>query len=313
VGVSSYRTALEQFQVSWEDAPEDFADEDEDESDDAVLRTKVPLHERSKYPLDVTYMHENLRYREWVAKEIIDIKTKRMNVMSPERHKAYFDWNNQPSEVATLLSYQIPPEQREQAEKVGYRFIEFGAFTWDHFVVALELFQRKFGHVDVPYDYTVGDDENDQLYYPSNIIGLELGYFVESIRQGDIDGFDDRHRRSVLDQMNFKWGDMSKHLKFRFLPLILSLRIQHQMGGFDAGGPRFDFKVTKNLPYFPFWLLNAPVGEWYQIAKMQRAKLEKYYPDRVAMLNELEFQWWWPFPVDALPRLNQLSSEKGFE
>lgn len=295
----------------WEDASEEFVSEDE--ADSGPLTAKVPLHQRSKYPLDVTYMHENLRYREWVAKEIIDLKTKRMNVMSPERNKAYFDWNNSPSEVAKLLSYQIPPDQLEQVEKLGYRFIEFGTFTWDQFILALELFRKKYGHVDVPYDYTVGDDESDKSYYPADVIGLELGFFVESLRQGDIDGLDDSHRRSVLDQMNFKWGDLAKHLKFRFLPFIISLRIQHQMGGFEAGGPRFDFKVTKNLPYFPFWLLNAPVGEWYQIAKMQRKKLEKFYPDRVAMLNELEFQWRWPFPDDALPLLHKLTSEEGFQ
>ena len=44
---------------------------------------------------------------------------------------------------------------------------------------------------------------------------------VESIRIGDIDGFEDPERRSILDGLGFSWGDLSKYQRFRFPPMMV--------------------------------------------------------------------------------------------
>lgn len=256
--------------------------------------------------MDVTYMFENMRFREWAAQQIIREKTNRMNVKSPERYKSYFDWKSSPHQVAQLLAYQIPPEDREKVETMGYRFLEFGEYSWEDFLQALHIFKNKYGHVNVPYDYEINSRNEDiELFAGTATFNMELGYFVEALRCGDFDGFEDDKRRKILDELGFDWGDMEKYLHFRFLPFIIALRLQHQAGGFEMGGPDFKFKVTKDYPYFPFWLQHVPLGEWYQVAKMQRSILEKYYPDRFEMLNNLEFQWWWPFPDQFLPKLQE--------
>ncbi len=273
-----------------------------------VQQERVPFHSRSRYPLDTTFMFENIKYREYAASQIIRHKTEKMHVNSPNRFSAYFDWDVSPHQVGQLLAIKIPAEERSRVERLGYRFIEFGQYSWEAFLFAIEKFKQHFGHLAVPIDYKISP-ANFAVFNNESVAGMELGLFCQALRNGDFDGYEDLNRRKVLDELGFEWGDMKSHLRFRFFPFIYALRIQHQMGGFNLGGPSFDFVVSDDLPYFPFWLQKAPVGRWYQIAKLQRPVLEKYFPDRLEILNTFDFQWWWPFPEEFISTAQQFAND----
>jgi hypothetical protein len=44
-----------------------------------------------------------------------------------------------------------------------------------------------------------------------------------------------------------------------------------------------------------------PLGEWAAVARVQQAMLREHYPQRVDMLNAMEFLWWIP-PARTLPQ-----------
>ena len=52
---------------------------------------------------------------------------------------------------------------------------------------------------------------------------------VQALRQGDLDGLEDTHRKKYLDSLGFDWGDKSTHLRFRFVPLLIGLKVYVKM------------------------------------------------------------------------------------
>ena len=48
-----------------------------------------------------------------------------------------------------------------------------------------------------------------------------------------------------------------------------------------------------------------PLGEWAAAARIQQETLREHYPQRVAMLDALEFLWWIPPPADMPARYYQ--------
>jgi hypothetical protein len=247
-------------------------------------------------------MFENLRYKEYAAHQIIESKMEKMTINSPLRFQAYFDWTSSPHEVEQLLAFPMEETERRVVEAMGYRFIEFGMFSWEKFIDALRIYKQTYGDANVALTYIISDENKDWECFKSlNISGMPLGQFCQLLRQGDYDGFEIPERKKILDELGFQWGDMKSYLHFRFFPFLYALRIQYQAGGFELSGPPLDFVTDKDYPYFPFWLSNIPLGQWYQIAKLQRPVLEKFYPERIKMLDSLEFQWWWPFPREFIP------------
>lgn len=54
------------------------------------------------------------------------------------------------------------------------------------------------------------------------------------------------------------------------------------------------------LPNRATIIAGMPLGEWAAVARVQQAMLREHYPQRVDMLNAMEFLWWVP-PAATLP------------
>jgi hypothetical protein len=134
--------------------------------------------------------------------------------------------------------------------------------------------------------------------YAECLHGLRLGHAVASLRAGDIDGFEDPDRRAVLDSIGFNWGDLSKHLRFRFIPMIIGLQIYRRFNGHTI--VPCDFTVP-DAPHWPYWMYKAPLGLWCNIARIQQNDIEAFYPQRKEMLDDMKFLWWLP-PEENVPR-----------
>lgn len=108
---------------------------------------------------------------------------------------------------------------------IGYRIMEFGKFNWDDVVIALQIYKEAYGNIDVPLDFVLDEATMDlNLGFDvddGRLEGLLLGHAVESLRIGDIDGFEDPERRSILDGLGFQWGDLSKYQRYRFPPMMV--------------------------------------------------------------------------------------------
>ena len=87
--------------------------------------------------------------------------------------------------------------------------------------------------------------------YDPRFAGMQLGEAVASLRIGDADGLEDADRRAALDALGFDWGDKRRHLQFRFIPLLLGLRIYRHLYGFPLVRP--DFKVPDEK-IWPYWM-----------------------------------------------------------
>lgn len=133
--------------------------------------------------------------------------------------------------------------------------------------------------------------------YDDSLVGMLLGEAVASLRNGDIDGLEDPARRSALDALGFHWGDLSRHQRYRFMPMLLGLRIYKHLYGFPM--PQSDF-VVPDAPQWPCWMAGMPLGEWAAVVRIQQQMVGLHYPERVDMLNALEFLWWIP-PGEGVP------------
>jgi hypothetical protein len=120
---------------------------------------------------------------------------------------------------------------------------------------------------------------------------MKLGHAVASIRVGDAEGLEDPPRKKALDSLGFEWGDKSRYLRFRFLPMVLGLKIYRHLYGFPL--PQFDFRVPDE-PQWPVWMVDMPLGEWVAVCRIQQDLLKEDWPDRVDILNAMDFLWWLP-------------------
>jgi hypothetical protein len=87
--------------------------------------------------------------------------------------------------------------------------------------------------------------------YDVRYIGMPLGEAVASLRDGDVDGLEDPVRRPLLDALGFEWGDKSRHQRFRFMPMMLGLKIYRHLYGFPL--VKTDF-VVPDEPQWPYWM-----------------------------------------------------------
>jgi hypothetical protein len=120
---------------------------------------------------------------------------------------------------------------------------------------------------------------------------FSLGDAIESIRIGDVDGYEDSIRKQILDDLGFEWGDLTTYQRYRFLPLFIGLRLYKHLYGFAM--PQTNF-IVPDEPQWPYWMVNMPLGEWAAIARVQQQMIEEHYSDRKDLLDSLSFPWWIP-------------------
>lgn len=250
---------------------------------------------RSTFDFDMTYMFENVPRAEWSSSKIIRKKIELMNSKSTKRYKAYFDWQRSPTELGLSFYNSLHADDIERCQRLSYRVLEFGEYCWDDFLAALRIYFEINGHTDVPPDFVVVDGvEGFDVYSSIGVQDMQLGQYVQEVRIGDIDGFDDSLRRKLLDELGFVWGDPSKYLKFRFLPFYTAMRVYYHLNGYGTPGPDYDFVVPQNDPTWPHWMAGIPLGKWKEVVKIQKCLLEECYPTKKELIDSLDFMWWWP-------------------
>lgn len=253
--------------------------------------------DRSTLAYDPSTIYEPVAYREIAAEAVRVYMQERELSSNPDiREVAHFEGHLTPQEFNKAITRPIPEEAIADMKAIGYKILEFGPYNWDDVRDALQVYKNQYGDVNVPLDYVIDEEKcADNIGYNEKYEGLLLGEAVEGIRTGDIDGLEDPERRAVLDELGFDWGDMEKHQRYRFVPMIMGLRLFKHLNSYST--PEFDY-IVPDEPQWPYWMVNMPLGKWAAIARIQQKMLMTHYPQRMDMLNALGFMWW--YPVDGI-------------
>lgn len=242
---------------------------------------------------DPSRMFQPIAYRELAAETIREHMQGREYSSDPDvRQWAHFEGELTVEEYHRVITRAIPDADVAMMKSTGYKILEFGRFNWDVVESALAIYHAYHGHINVPHSFVVNYTViQSDMGFPESLEDLQLGEIVAGIRIGDIDGFEDPDRRAFLDGLGFDWGDLSQHLRFRFVPLVLGLKVYKHLYGFAL--PQHDF-VIPDEPQWPYWMNGMPLGLWASIARVQQALIESHYPQRRDMFTALEFLWWVP-------------------
>ena len=242
---------------------------------------------------DATRIFEPVSYREIAAETVREYMQDREYSSDPDvRRWAHFEGHLTPQEYHKVITRGIPEEDIKAMKKIGYRIFEFGRFNWDVVVAGLSIYRDAFGHVDIPHPFVV--DENvisENIGFTEDFEGLRLGEVVAGLRIGDIDGYEDPVRRKTLDSLGFVWGEKKVYQRFRFVPMLMGLKLYKHLYGFAM--PLYNF-VVPDEPQWPYWMSGMPLGEWSAIARVQQQMIEEHYPHRRDMMNALDYHWWIP-------------------
>jgi len=257
------------------------------------LPGRLAGEKRSILNFDPSRMFEPSAYREVAAEALgLYIRDREYSSDPDVRQWAHFEGHLSPERFHKTISRNFPAEDIDWMKKIGYRILEFGRFLWDDVAEALLAYKKHYGNVDVPHDFVV-DEEKILLGvgFTERMEDLNLGEAVAGLRNGDIDGLEDPQRRKFLDSLGFVWGDKSKYQRYRFVPMLLGLKLYKHLYGFPL--PQYNFVVPEE-PQWPYWMAGMPLGEWAAACRVQQKLVEQHYPDRWSMLNALEFLWWIP-------------------
>jgi hypothetical protein len=243
---------------------------------------------------DPTRMFEPLSYREIAAETVREYMQDREYSADPDvRRWAHFEGHLTPEDYHRVTTRGIPDEDIKAMKKIGYRIFEFGRFNWDNIVSGLTAYKAIHGHVDVPHEFVVDDAVLGDAGsgFDERFEGMRLGEAVAGLRVGDIDGLEDTTRRKTLDALGFVWGDKAVYQRYRFVPMLMGLKLYKHLYGFPM--PQYNF-VVPDEPQWPYWMVNMPLGEWSAVARVQQKMIAEHYPHRRDMLNALEYLWWQP-------------------
>jgi hypothetical protein len=104
-------------------------------------------------------------YREEMAGRLDEDLVQRSQSDDPmERAEAQFEHLATSEEMHRMLTNPIPSPAAKAMRAAGPRILEFGPFTWDDVMHALQVFKLVNGHVDVPLDYTIDIGNYESTY-----------------------------------------------------------------------------------------------------------------------------------------------------
>jgi hypothetical protein len=236
--------------------------------------------------MDEINIFENQYYHEFAAGVIVDDLSQRRFSKSSEIRRSFKERRIN----KTVFIRQLDPNEIALSQKYGYRILDFGEFNWEDFMNALRIFQSIHGHLNVPRGYIINERSTGFLEYKlHDLVGFHLGDGVESVRIGDVDALEDPERLRQLDELGFTWGDLSSHLRFRFVPLYLGLRVNFHLTDTSILDKEF---VIPDWPTWPHWMVGMPLGKWAALAREQKETIETYYPERKVLLDSLTFPWY---------------------
>jgi len=202
----------------------------------------------------------------------------------------------QPPRDYMINSYWMTPEEKELVAEQGYVWDEFGeGFTWEEVIVALRLFKKLEGHLDVPEDFQVPAD----LEWPDEFANMPLGAFVVGFRNGDIDAKFHKERWQILDELEFDWKEeeyKDQYLYFNWNKLVTGLYSLVKIKGDSLVDLDYTFPPVEP---WPVSLYGLEIGKMINMARWQKYTLWYKYPDRRMLLRDLEF-WWGPPDLDII-------------
>eukprot|EP01041_Mallomonas_annulata_P005528 gene5528-11137_t len=248
---------------------------------------------RDAITYDPSQMFEPISYREIAGEAMREYMQEREMSPDPEiRQRAYFEGHLSPEQYHTIITRTIAQEDINSMKKIGYRIIEFGRFNWIKVVEAFRIYKAHYGNIDIPFEFVINEEiVASGIGFNESFEGLNLGEIVKGLRIGDIDGYEDPERKKILKELGFIWGDKTLYQRYRFIPMILGLKLYRHLYGFAL--PQYNF-IVPDAPQWPYWMNGMPLGEWASIARVQQQLIEEHYPDRRDILIALEFMWWIP-------------------
>jgi len=137
-------------------------------------------------------------------------------------------------------------------------------------------------------DDVMVDFRRPRIAWPPHLFGLELGSIVRRIREGDVEVMTDPDKKAALDSIGFDWGDEERFLDIPFEKAMCALFAYFQIRGdlfvYD------DFIMPADEPW-PRILEGFELGKIVFKIREKQHFFEKYYPEKKAMLDMLEFVW----------------------
>lgn len=285
------RRLLDDLGVAWR-----YEDEEEETGPQPL-----PLYLDKSLDVLAPHLHE-WEHLDAFAGALLDLHySRRVSQDEHVRKGAVYEGQMAPSELSMALTRRHTPEEVTEMRTQGYRHTEFELFNWAQVVEALLLYKALFGDVDVPRAFVLDDQFMDlHRVFPPQLRRMELGRYVQSLRNGDVDAYEDAPRRRLLDALGFDWRDTAqRYLCFRFVPFFQALLLYLRRHSSCMPPPRF---VVPDDGLWPMWMEGMPLGEWTQLARYQMGTLTQFYPERYRALSDLGFHWGMPWSRDVVRR-----------
>lgn len=257
------------------------------------------LHEpeiKSLEQYEIDSSDDLVQYREEISKKLL-VKINKYN--EDENNKDYYPVED----IKYMLSGLPPPSLKgiHILKHLKHRIFEYDNFYFEDFYDVLYTYKQTFNHLNISKDFVL--TERFLLEYPffnSSYKDMKVGEYIESLRNGDFEGKYHKDRRIPLDSLGFDWGNDEKHLRFPFYPFYQALKLYYYLYA-DATPPE-DYIIPDEDPW-PHCLVGCPFGKWASYARLQKKTLAKYYPERVRILDALDFIWWIPTNIKLTEEL----------
>lgn len=251
---------------------------------------------KSYKKFEVSQIFDPSPVREQNAAKLLDAMHERENSPDPAIRKMVCV-NDQMTvdKMNEALSMQFSQDDIRIMKEKGYRMFEFGPFSWAQVLDALKIYKQLYDDVEVPRDFVINQKIIDLgVGFNVSLLNMDLGDIVFRIRTGDSDGLEDPERRTALDEIGFEWGDLHRHQRYRFVPMILGLRVYLHLFGNTMLQSDYCIPEDENEVIWPYWMINMPLGKWTSIIRAQQQMVAKFYPERKEMLDDMKFAWWLP-------------------
>ncbi|OQS00260.1 hypothetical protein THRCLA_06093 [Thraustotheca clavata] len=150
-------------------------------------------------------------------------------------------------------------------------------YVWDRNIVAFKKYKNLHGHLDIPIDYVVPQDEN----WPKDVRGLKLGMVVHSFRRLWLQKKLPKEKTQILDNIGIIWHVPS----ITWSRKLLALKTYRKIYGNAKVSRHFIVPVHDGWPK-EIWHLR--LGD---VVAMWRCYANALTPDQVQALDSIGFIW----------------------
>jgi len=137
----------------------------------------------------------------------------------------------------------------------------------------------------------VAEEEQEataKIEFDPKFNGMKLGEMVWRLRIGDVGAKHDPEEKAMLDKIGFHWGDTSKFIRAPFARTLCGLYAYKKIRGDLC--VELGFRIPPYDPW-PSVLGDYELGKYVNQLRGQKDLLQKEYPLKMQMLNQLNFLW----------------------